>query len=54
MFKHILNYLQNGYVHITLKELPPPPDFPPSKVRLELSVLDTGKVAVLLVIDSIF
>lgn len=36
-------HVQNGYVHITLKELPHSSDVAPGKVRLEMGVLDSGK-----------
>ena len=35
---------QDGYVHVMLRQLPPTSDTPPGKVRIELSVIDTGKV----------
>ena len=36
--------IQDGYVHVMLRQLPPTSDTPAGKVRVELSVLDTGKV----------
>lgn len=36
--------MQDGYVHVMLKQLPPTSDTPRGKVRIELSVIDTGKV----------
>ena len=35
---------QDGYVHVMLRQLPNTGDTPPGKVKIELSVLDTGKV----------
>ena len=36
--------MQDGYVHVMLRQLPSTSDTPPGKVRIELSVIDTGKV----------
>lgn len=36
--------LQSGFVHVVLRELPRAGDDPPNKVKIELAVLDTGKV----------
>lgn len=35
---------QDGYVHVIIRQLPSTPDVPPNKVKLELVVVDTGKV----------
>jgi hypothetical protein len=35
--------LKDGFVHVSLRELPWEEDLPPNKLRLELSVHDTGK-----------
>ena len=35
---------QDGYVHVIIRQLPSTPDVPPNKVKLELAVVDTGKV----------
>ena len=39
----LISYLQNGYVHVILRQLPPSEEDPPGKVRVELSVFDTGR-----------
>lgn len=36
--------VQNGFVHVGLRQLPPVDDIGENYVRIELSVLDTGKV----------
>lgn len=36
--------LQDGYVHVMLRQQPPVPGQPESMVKIELSVIDTGKV----------
>ena len=38
------NYLQDGYVHVMLRQLPPVPGQPENTMKVELSVIDTGKV----------
>ncbi|KLO17145.1 hypothetical protein SCHPADRAFT_847062 [Schizopora paradoxa] len=38
-----LKFTSNGFVHITLRELPRTSDTPQNKVRLEFGVLDSGK-----------
>ena len=35
---------QDGFVHVIIRQLPSTPDVPPNKVKLELAVVDTGKV----------
>jgi hypothetical protein len=35
---------QDGYVHVIIRQLPSTPDVPPNKIKLELAVVDTGKV----------
>ena len=35
---------QDGYVHVIIRHLPSTPDVPPNRVKLELAVVDTGKV----------
>jgi hypothetical protein len=35
---------QDGYVHVIIRQLPSTPDLPPNRVKLELVVVDTGKV----------
>ena len=35
---------QDGFVHVIIRQLPSTPDVPPNKVKLELVVVDTGKV----------
>jgi hypothetical protein len=35
---------QDGYIHVIIRQLPRTPDIPPNKVKLELVVVDTGKV----------
>ncbi len=39
-----LRSMQDGYVHVMLRQLPNASDTPPGKVKIELSVIDTGKV----------
>src|SRR5258708_14253985 len=39
----LISDLQNGYVHVILRQLPPSEEDPPGKVRVELSVFDTGR-----------
>lgn len=33
-------------MHVIIRQLPRTPDVPPNKVKLELAVVDTGKVGV--------
>ncbi|KAH9940976.1 hypothetical protein B0H21DRAFT_753848 [Amylocystis lapponica] len=42
VFGNSLKFTSDGYVHVMLRQLPPAPDTPPNKVRIELSVIDTG------------
>jgi signal transduction histidine kinase len=43
--RQILNrILQDGFVHIGLRQLPNTADMPENNVKIELSVLDSGKV----------
>lgn len=35
---------KDGFVHVMLRQLPSTSDTPRNKVRIELSVIDTGKV----------
>ncbi|KAH9856539.1 hypothetical protein C2E23DRAFT_865956 [Lenzites betulinus] len=43
VFGNSLKFTSNGYVHVMLRQLPPSSDTPPGKIRIELSVIDTGK-----------
>ncbi|KAI0768141.1 hypothetical protein BD413DRAFT_567029 [Trametes elegans] len=43
VFGNSLKFTSDGYVHVMLRQLPPTADTPPGKVRIELSVIDTGK-----------
>ncbi|KAI0077875.1 hypothetical protein K474DRAFT_1706914 [Panus rudis PR-1116 ss-1] len=43
LFGNSLKFTSDGYVHVMLRQLPPSPDLPPGIVKLELSVIDTGK-----------
>ncbi len=44
-YSHIFSHsFQNGYVHVGLRELPRVEDDLPGCIKVELSVLDTGKV----------
>ncbi|KAI0833277.1 hypothetical protein BC628DRAFT_1308067 [Trametes gibbosa] len=43
VFGNSLKFTSDGYVHVMLRQLPPTSDTPPGKVRIELSVIDTGK-----------
>ena len=38
------NCSQDGYVHVMLRQQPPIPGQPEGMVKIELSVIDTGKV----------
>lgn len=44
MLSHRFPCLQSGFVHVMLRELRRTEDEPPNKVKIELAVLDTGKV----------
>lgn len=35
---------KDGFVHVVLRQLPHSDEDPPNKVKVELAVLDTGKV----------
>ncbi|KAG6850684.1 hypothetical protein H0H93_009842 [Arthromyces matolae] len=43
LFGNSLKFTSHGYVHVVLRELPLTDTDPPDKVKVELSVLDTGK-----------
>ncbi|KAI9512992.1 Fph type histidine kinase [Russula earlei] len=43
VFGNSLKFTTDGYVHVIIRQLPPTPDLPPNKVKLELAVIDTGK-----------
>ncbi|KIM39991.1 hypothetical protein M413DRAFT_189339 [Hebeloma cylindrosporum] len=43
LFGNSLKFTSNGYVHVLLRQLPPSEEDPPGKVRVELSVFDTGR-----------
>lgn len=43
LFGNSLKFTTDGYVHVGLRQLPRTDDLPPNKVKVELSVLDTGK-----------
>ncbi|KAI0067388.1 hypothetical protein BV25DRAFT_1794820 [Artomyces pyxidatus] len=43
VFGNSLKFTTDGYVHVILRQLPSPPDLPAHKVKVELSVVDTGK-----------
>ncbi|KAH9902863.1 hypothetical protein C8Q73DRAFT_633609 [Cubamyces lactineus] len=43
VFGNSLKFTSDGYVHVMLRQLPATSDTPPGKVRIELSVIDTGK-----------
>ncbi|KAK0204699.1 hypothetical protein DFS33DRAFT_1259732 [Desarmillaria ectypa] len=43
LFGNSLKFTADGYVHVSLRQLPRTEDLPPNKIRVELSVLDTGK-----------
>lgn len=44
LFRSADKFGQDGYVHVIIRQLPSTPDVPPNKVKLELVVVDTGKV----------
>ncbi|KAK0469894.1 uncharacterized protein EV420DRAFT_1257474 [Desarmillaria tabescens] len=43
LFGNSLKFTTDGYVHVGLRQLPRTEDLPPNQIRVELSVLDTGK-----------
>ncbi|PIL35743.1 hypothetical protein GSI_02473 [Ganoderma sinense ZZ0214-1] len=43
LFGNSLKFTSDGYVHVMLRQLPNSGDTPPGKVKIELSVVDTGK-----------
>ncbi|KAI0711960.1 hypothetical protein C8T65DRAFT_739414 [Cerioporus squamosus] len=43
VFGNSLKFTSDGYVHVMLRQLPNTSDTPPGKVKIELSVIDTGK-----------
>ncbi|KAJ3990147.1 atypical/HisK protein kinase [Lentinula detonsa] len=43
IFGNSLKFTTNGFVHVMLRQLPPAEGDPPNKIRVELSVHDTGK-----------
>ncbi|KAA1467327.1 hypothetical protein DENSPDRAFT_236297 [Dentipellis sp. KUC8613] len=43
IFGNSLKFTTDGYVHVVLRQLPRTPDMPAHKVKIELSVIDTGK-----------
>ncbi|EMD34085.1 histidine kinase [Gelatoporia subvermispora B] len=43
LFGNSLKFTTDGYVHVMLRQLPPTSDTPRDKVKIELSVIDTGK-----------
>ncbi|KAJ7220088.1 hypothetical protein GGX14DRAFT_354775, partial [Mycena pura] len=43
VFGNSLKFTTNGYVHVSLRELPRSSDEAPNEIKAELSVLDTGK-----------
>ncbi|KAK0485108.1 hypothetical protein IW261DRAFT_1330790 [Armillaria novae-zelandiae] len=45
LFGNSLKFTTDGYVHVGLRQLPRTEDLPPNKVKVELSVLDTGKAS---------
>ncbi|KAI0297235.1 hypothetical protein B0F90DRAFT_1740348 [Multifurca ochricompacta] len=44
VFGNSLKFTIDGYVHVIIRQLPSTSDVPPNKVKLELVVVDTGKV----------
>jgi len=46
LFGNSLKFTSDGYVHVLLRQLPPSEDDPPNKIRVELSIYDTGKVSI--------
>lgn len=49
-----LRQQQDGYVHVMLRQLPLGDNDPPNKVKIELSVNDSGKVCSIIAILVIF
>ncbi|KAK0235796.1 hypothetical protein EDD85DRAFT_771542 [Armillaria nabsnona] len=45
LFGNSLKFTTDGYVHVGLRQLPRTEGLPPHKVKVELSVLDTGKAS---------
>ncbi|KAI0955957.1 hypothetical protein AcV7_006488 [Taiwanofungus camphoratus] len=43
VFGNSLKFTSDGYVHVILRQLPTTSDMPRNKIRIELSVTDTGK-----------
>ena len=43
-YQCIVVICQDGYVHVMLRRQPPAPEMSTNEVKLELSVIDTGKV----------
>lgn len=43
LFGNSLKFTSDGFVHVQLRELPLTKEDPPNKVKVELSVVDTGK-----------
>ncbi|THV02842.1 hypothetical protein K435DRAFT_836182 [Dendrothele bispora CBS 962.96] len=43
VFGNSLKFTSDGFIHVMLRQLPPSEGDPPSKVKIELAVLDTGK-----------
>ncbi|GJE94509.1 Signal transduction histidine kinase [Phanerochaete sordida] len=43
LFGNSLKFTSDGYVHVMLRQQPPVPDQPDNMVKIELSVIDTGK-----------
>uniref|UniRef100_A0A0W0F757 histidine kinase n=1 Tax=Moniliophthora roreri TaxID=221103 RepID=A0A0W0F757_MONRR len=43
VFGNSLKFTSDGFVHVVLRHIPPSDGDPPDKVKIELSVLDTGK-----------
>ncbi|KAF8623646.1 hypothetical protein AX17_007345 [Amanita inopinata Kibby_2008] len=43
LFGNSLKFTSDGFVHVQLRQLPLTPEDPPDKVKVELSVIDTGK-----------
>ncbi|KAI0050450.1 hypothetical protein FA95DRAFT_1555569 [Auriscalpium vulgare] len=43
LFGNSLKFTSDGYIHVLLRQLPSSPDLKPDEVKIELSVVDTGK-----------
>ncbi|PCH42325.1 histidine kinase, partial [Wolfiporia cocos MD-104 SS10] len=43
VFGNSLKFTSDGFVHVMLRQLPPTSDTPKGKVKIEMSVIDTGK-----------